>query len=243
MTLDSETRPADARTEPPMDRTRQAAPQVYERLRERIMALELAPGTVLPRNELAALYGVSQTPVREALIKLGEEGLVDIFPQHATVVSRIDITAALQAHFLRRAVELELVHELAQRPEGERALLVAQLRGHIARQQVAAAGDSPAWGLFTAADHDFHQELYRATGMETLWPLTRQRAGHVDRLRRLNLPAKGKAQSVLRDHKAITAALAAGDGAVAQAAVRKHLAGTLSFVHEMREKHPAWVSG
>ena len=63
-----------------LERSRQAAPQVFESLRGLIVDLALPPGTVLPRAELAERYGVSQTPVRDALMKLGEEGLVDIFP-------------------------------------------------------------------------------------------------------------------------------------------------------------------
>src|SRR4051794_94845 len=79
-----------------LDRSRHAAPQVFERLREMILVLDLVPGTVLSRAELAARFGVSQTPIRDALLRLGEEGLVDIFPQHATVVSRINLASARQ---------------------------------------------------------------------------------------------------------------------------------------------------
>ena len=111
-----------------LDRTRQAAPQVFERLREAILSLELAPGAVLSRLELAKRFAVSQTPVRDALLKLGQEGLVDIFPQHATVVSRIDLASAKQAHFLRRSIELEVVRTLAARPD---AALVARLRTQV----------------------------------------------------------------------------------------------------------------
>jgi DNA-binding GntR family transcriptional regulator len=70
-----------------LDRTRLAAPQVLEKLREAILSLELAPGTVLVRQELADRFGVSQTPVREALLRLSEEALVDVFPQHAKHIS------------------------------------------------------------------------------------------------------------------------------------------------------------
>ena len=80
-----------------LDRTRQAAPQVFEQLRERIVSLALPPGTVLARAELAQAFGVSQTPVRDALMRLGEEGLVDVFPQHATLVSRIDTASAARS--------------------------------------------------------------------------------------------------------------------------------------------------
>lgn len=219
-----------------LDRTRLATPQVLEHLREAILALELAPGTVLARQELAEQFGVSQTPVREALMQLNEEGLVDVFPQHATLVSRIDIGAARQAHFLRRAIELELVRDLAlQRPEG----LVEALQRQIARQQALA--EAQQYGDFVAADRRFHQLLYEAAGMAELVDLVGRVSGHVDRLRRLHLPTAGKTALILRDHRAIAEAIAAGDATGAQEALRTHLSGTLSAVEEIRRLHPDYV--
>jgi GntR family transcriptional regulator, rspAB operon transcriptional repressor len=224
-----------------LDRSRQAVPQIADALRELILSLELPPGTVLPRAELAERFGVSQTPVRDALTQLGQDGLVDIYPQHATIVSRIDVPAALRAHFLRRALELEIVRDLAGRTTAEVAALMLPLRDRIAEQKRALAAKD--FGTFTRADHDFHRVLYDAAGMAELWPLIRQRSGHVDRLRRLNLPARGKAQSVLRDHQAIADAIAARQPQAAQDALRKHLAGTLTFVEQVRQRHPDWVIG
>ncbi|HEY2254026.1 MAG TPA: GntR family transcriptional regulator [Variovorax sp.] len=224
-----------------MDRSRYAAPQVFDALRELIVSLELAPGVLLSRAELAERYGVSQTPVRDALMKLGEEGLVDIFPQHATLVSRIDIAAARQAHFLRRSIELELVRAHAAGDAAAGAALVARLRGHIERQTKALAPQ--AYGDFTLADRDFHREMYEAAGFGELWQLVRQRSGHVDRLRRLHLPAKGKAQSVVKDHRAIVNAIERRDPEAAQDALRSHLAGTLAFIDEIRTKYPDYVVG
>jgi GntR family transcriptional regulator, rspAB operon transcriptional repressor len=230
--------PASAQAHKPrsLDRKRQAAPQVFDRLREAILALELAPGAVLARNELAAMFGVSQTPVRDALIKLSEEGLVDIFPQHATVVSRIDVAQALQAHFLRRAIELEVAATLAAQPT---ELLVAQLRAQIEVQSAVAAGDD--YGKFIAADREFHRLMYVAAGVPDLFDLVRQRSGHVDRLRRLHLPSAGKAKAVVRDHRRIVEAIAAGDAAQARERVREHLSGTLSQAERIRADHPDYV--
>ncbi|MGC3983784.1 MAG: GntR family transcriptional regulator [Pseudorhodoferax sp.] len=219
-----------------LDRTRLAAPQVLERLREAILDLELVPGTVLARQALAEQFGVSQTPVREALLRLAEEGLVDVFPQHATLVSRIDLRAARQAHFLRRSIELELVRELAlRRPQG----LVEALRRQIALQQALA--EAQQYGEFVAADRQFHQLLYAAADMAALVELVGRVSGHVDRLRRLHLPTAGKTASILRDHRAIAEAIAAGDGAAAQEALRAHLSGTLSAVEEIRQQFPDYV--
>ena len=80
-----------------LEKSRHAAPQVFEHLREQIMSLSLIPGTVLSRAELVEQFGVSQTPIRDALMRLAEEGLVDIYPQHATVVCPINIALARQA--------------------------------------------------------------------------------------------------------------------------------------------------
>jgi len=219
-----------------LDRTRLAAPQVLEKLREAILALELVPGTVLARQELADRFGVSQTPVREALLRLSEEGLVDVFPQHATLVSRIDIAAAREAHFLRRSIELELVHQLAQQ---ETPGLVEQLKGVIAQQAALAA--SQRYGDFVNADRAFHRLMYEAGGVLGLWDLVGRVSGHVDRLRRLHLPTAGKTEAILRDHRAIVRAIEAKDPAAAQAALRKHLSGTLSAVNEICKQHPDYV--
>ncbi len=219
-----------------LDRTRQATPQVLERLRASILSLDLVPGTVLVRQELAERFGVSQTPVREALLRLHEEGLVDVFPQHATLVSRIDIAAARQAHFLRRAIELELVRELAlQRPEG----LVAALRQQIALQDALAKAKQ--YENFVAADRRFHALLYEAAGMQGLQDVVGRGSGHVDRLRRLHLPTAGKTASILKDHRAITAGIAANDPLAAQEALRTHLSGTLSAVAAICRQHPDYV--
>jgi DNA-binding GntR family transcriptional regulator len=220
-----------------LDRDRQAAPQVFERLRKLITSLELPPGSPLSRNALAEQFGVSSTPIRDALMRLEEEGLVDVFPQHATVVSRIDIGLAQQAHFLRQALELEIVKALALE---HAAPLIGELNNAIAQQQnFAKAGD---FEKFMAADNDFHRQLYAATSHEGLWDLVRSRSGHIDRLRRLHLPTPGKAQDILRHHKLIVAAIGAHQPDDAQRHLRKHLSGTLGYLAEIRSRFPEYLS-
>ncbi|MEK9283529.1 MULTISPECIES: GntR family transcriptional regulator [unclassified Bradyrhizobium] len=228
---------AASRPGPRLDRARQAAPQVFERLRNAILALELPPGSPLSRAELAAQFGVSSTPVRDALMRLEEEGLVDVFPQHATVVSRVDVGRAQQAHFLRQALELEIVRLLAASRDSS---LIIRLDHAIAlQQQFAKAGDFES---FMAADNDFHAQLYAAAGKQELWTLVRSRSGHIDRLRRLHLPSPGKAQNILRHHKLITRAIEAGDADAAQQHLRTHLSGTLSELDKIRARHPEYLS-
>jgi DNA-binding GntR family transcriptional regulator len=220
-----------------LDRDRQAAPQVFERLRGMIISLELPPGSPLSRAALAAQFGVSSTPIRDALMRLEEEGLVDVFPQYATVVSRVDVRLAQQAHFLRQAVELEIVRMLALRHDDA---FVAELNATIIRQQqFAKAGD---FEKFMAADNEFHAQLYMATDKQDIWSLVRSRSGHIDRLRRLHLPSPGKAQDIVRHHKLIAKAIAAGEPEEAQRHLRTHLSGTLSELAQIRSRYPEYLS-
>ncbi|KQR41539.1 transcriptional regulator [Acidovorax sp. Leaf160] len=228
--------PSPMKTPHKLDRTRQAAPQVFEWLRAAILSLELAPGTPLARAELAERFDLSQTPVRDALIRLSEEGLVDIFPQHATLVSRIDLHSAEQAQFLRCAIELEVVRTLALAGD---AVLAGRLAA-LVDTQAALAGQGGE--DFIAADQAFHRTLYDAAGVPDLYELVRRRSGHLDRLRRLDLPSPGNSDRVVRDHRRIVDALAARDPDAAQAALRAHLSGTLGRVADIRARYPEYIA-
>lgn len=224
-----------------LDRSRHAAPQVFEQLRARIVSMELAPGRVLVRSELAEAFGLSQTPIRDALIKLGEEGLVQIFAQHATVVSRIDLAAATQAHLLRQALELEIVERLA---AGEAdAALEARLTDALARQEATGTLTDADCVEFIEADQAFHQAMYVALGREALWALVRRQSGHIDRLCRLHLPEAGNIASVLAQHEQIAATIARREPSAARTAVREHLNDLLGRIDEIRRLYPESVTG
>ncbi|HEX2116335.1 MAG TPA: GntR family transcriptional regulator [Alphaproteobacteria bacterium] len=219
------------RTPGHLDRSRQVAPQIFETLRVRILSLELKPNTLLSRAALQAEFGVSQTPVRDALMRLEQEGLVEIYPQHATLVARIDLRAARQAHFLRLAIELEAVRRVAAEHD---SAFVPTLRQAVD----ALRSSADDYEAFAGADRAFHQLFYEAAGVPDLFHLVGRHSGHIDRLRRLNLPLPGKMEAVIRDHEALVAAVARGDAEGAAAILRRHLSGTLSIVDQIRERHP-----
>ena len=221
-----------------LDRSRYAVPQLYEQLRQKIVSLELLPGAPLSRVQLSAEFNVSQTPVREALLKLAEERLVDVFPQAATKVSLIDIPFAQETHFLRLALELEIMRELALKSD---PALVVELKSILARQE--ALRDNEDFGGFTQSDGAFHRCLYRAVGKEALWKLVQSRSGHIDRIRRLHLPVVGKLSRIVTDHSKIVAAIEKGDLAEAQQSLRMHLSETLASMGQIRAAHPQFFTG
>ena len=219
-----------------LDRSRSASVQVYEHLRELIVTLALPPGATLSRTELAEYFNVSLTPVRDALSRLDEERLVEVFPQHVTRVRAVDLQSARESQFLRLSVELEVVHMLAQEPNPS---LASTLLGLIARQQdYLKHGDL---ANFTAIDLELHKAMYQAAGIANLWQRIRAGSGNLDRLRRLHLPVNGKAQSILQQHTEIAYAIARGDPVQAQAWVRKHLSGTLSELDALRSRYPDFL--
>lgn len=212
-----------------------AAARVYSRLRAQIISLELAPDTTLVRNDIAEAFGVSQSPVREAIQKLEQEGLVISYPQSRTVVSKIDVAHARETQFLRVGVELEVAQTLAR--AGEPALLAPTAR---LLQMQKLAGDDRDIGEFNTLDRLFHLSLFEAAGVRALWHLISDRSGHIDRLRRLNLPDPGKMAEVVRHHEAILDAIASGDREAVEAAVRTHLSGTLAATQKIMDQYPQY---
>jgi DNA-binding GntR family transcriptional regulator len=216
-----------------LDASRPAAEQVFDDLRHRIITLQLEPGTAINRAALQATYGLSSTPVRDALSRLSEEGLVEIFPQSATRVSLIDVAAARQAQFLRRAVEQEALRILAALPDRD---FVPELESIVMRQRsCAAAKDHDG---FVELDYLFHFRLVELAGAGDLFALVRRHGGQIDRIRRLHLPVAGKMREIVREHGLIVKALQAGDAAAAQAHVRDHLSRSLAYAATLKTAHP-----
>jgi GntR family transcriptional regulator, rspAB operon transcriptional repressor len=223
-------------------RTRQSASlrragKVFDQLREMIITLELAPGTMLDRQELQKIFGVSSTPVRDQLLRLSEEGLVEIVPQSATRVSLIDISKAREAQFLRRALEIEVAKVACDLPEKQ---FVQDLREIVDRQRECA--NKSNLQAFDALDGAFHQRLFEAAGVPDLYALIRQRSGHIDRIRRLHLPVVGKTQEVIRDHDLIIKAIAKSKTDEAQFRLRDHLSRSLAYSPKLREKYPTYFA-
>jgi DNA-binding GntR family transcriptional regulator len=214
-----------------------ASQQIHDAMRERVVSLELAPGQGLSRMEIAEYYGVSQTPVRDAMMKLEEEGLLVIFPQSKTMVSKIDVDQAREAQFLRLSLELEVTRRLASTDDGDgREDRLATARKVLSMQGAAlAAGDI---GRFARLDKLFHGALCQAAGVANLWNIIKSHSGHVDRLRNLNLPDPGKPANIMEYHTEILANIKTGDTAAAEKAVREHLSGTLATVDQIIARHP-----
>lgn len=216
------------------------AEQIYADLRARIVSLELQPNQSLSRTELSDHYGISQTPLRDALLKLEREGLVDIYPQSRTLVTRIDTRLVRETQFLRAAVEVEIAALLAAQEDKS---VLAPAREALDRQ-VAIAEGKGGFEAFIQLDKEFHRQLFVAAGKPGLHALIDERSGQLDRVRRfhLHLPNEGKMQQVLADHREILDALYASRVEDAHLAMRRHLSGTLQRLDDLKAEYPEHFS-
>ena len=213
-----------------------AATRVYLEVRREIVSLQLAPGTTLGRAEIAARFQVSQSPVREAMLLLEQDGLVVSYPQSRTLVTRIDQERISEEHFLRIALESEVVRRLATSPDDA---TIIKLRGFL-RLQEALVGDLEQTALFKQLDDAFHEALFGGAGQPGLYRTLVAKTGHLARVRSLDLPQKGKMRAVYDGHKQIVDAIADGDAEGAAAAMRQHLSSTIDRIPQLRKAHPEY---
>lgn len=204
---------------------------IYLKLRQMVLTLELAPGAALSENELAASLGVSRTPVRESLILLAQEGLVQVFPKIGSFVSRVDPAQVADAQFLREAVELAALDDLPERLDPP---AVAELRANLERQQHADLGLED----FFALDEAFHQGLMRLSGHGNAWTTVAAAKGHLDRARRLGLHENVSPAVFVTQHHAIFEAVTSGDIPLARTAMRAHLRAVFSDIERIRAHSP-----
>ena len=192
------------------------AERVYGALRRRIRELALPPGAPLRKEEIALELGVSRAPVSEAIARLAEEGLVEVFPQHGSFVAPIRAADVRESLFIRTALETEAMRRLA--PVAGPAL-IATLEENLAAQ--AEALDDLA--RFYDLDEALHAAIFAATETPRALKLLDAVRAPVDRMRRLALPGAGRPQDTLDEHRRLVEALRSGDAEFAAAAMRVHL--------------------
>ncbi|GLK72425.1 GntR family transcriptional regulator [Ancylobacter dichloromethanicus] len=215
-----------------------ASARIYEMLRERIVGGEMLPGAPVSEKELAERYQVSRTPVREALLRLADERLIDIFPQRGTFVSRINVEALRDGMVIREALERVAVRRAAAQVSDAD---IAELRLILERQQ--ASERARDWGGFHAGDEDFHRRIAVLSGHPNLWRVARQEKVQIDRCRVLHLPISGRRQMVMDEHRAILDGLAARDPDAADRAMAEHLGNVLPGLDELLRARPDYFEG
>jgi DNA-binding GntR family transcriptional regulator len=211
-------------------------PQVYRILREQIIQAELMPGERVSEAEIAKGLSVSRQPVREAFIKLSEEGLVQVLPQRGTYVTRISAASVRDVRFVREAIEADIVRQVA----SERvAGTIEELRDQIARQKQVPQDDRTA---FLRLDELFHHTLAAAAGRAYAWSVIESVKAQMDRVRFLSVDDM-QVGRLIEQHERIVDAIAAGDVGGAEQALRTHLREILKSLPEIARSQAEFFDG
>ncbi|MEV8605242.1 GntR family transcriptional regulator [Streptomyces griseoviridis] len=199
--------------------------KAYAYLKDTVLTDPGMQGAFLSEQEIADRIGVSRTPIREALLLLAAEGLVELVPKRGARVAPLTGREITELMELRGIVERYAAQQLV---AGDR-IPVAELRALLDRQAGLTGPDQAR--EFIAVDHLFHSTLVSAVG-NTL--LDRHYEGLRSRQVRAGVVAlfnrQGRQDAVLHEHGAILDALVSGDAQAACAAIDGHLESTLKVL-------------
>ena len=192
------------------------ASDIVERIVDAVMAGQLRPGTRLGEQQLAQLFGVSRTIVREALIRLETRGIVHVSTRRGWFVIEPSIEEAREAFDARRAIELGILHSV----DKVDADAINKLKQHVAQEQDAIrSGDVAARSYLLG---DFHVCMADALGSRLLADILRDLTARTILISMLYQSTHDAAESCA-EHVEIVAAMEAGDRARAAALMARHI--------------------
>jgi DNA-binding GntR family transcriptional regulator len=204
-------------TEVPLE-NRTLREQVVDYLREEILANRLAPGTELGEVMLAQSLGISRGPLREALGQLAAEGLVTIVPRRGAVVKTLSQQEFLDSYEVREALESLAIKLAVPRLGNSDRAKLRRMCGEMER--AAEAGNTER---FFEINRDFHALLVRASGNKTLAQMHAHLVAQMGRLLKKSVELRGGVLKSAAEHRAIVAAVDAGDAVLAARLLEEHI--------------------
>ena len=213
--------------------------EIYPVLRKAILDLYVCPGTELSIRNLCEYYHAGRSPVRDAVMRLQQEGLVTILPQRGIMVSLIDLDIEAQERYMRLAVETAVTRDFAVRHTTD------QLREaeRLLQQQVDwlqhGEGD---YRSFLDLDDAFHEYFYVAMGQDFCFRTMQQSGGFYRRMRLLCCQVQQMSLN-LEQHGLILQAVRTGDADGVARALSNHLQKLDYEEKELQEKYPYMFKG
>lgn len=186
-------------------------------IKDNIIGLELAPGSLISENELAEEMCLSRTPIREALIDLSKVKMIEITPQKRSTVAYIDYDLVEEARFMRNVLECAVIELVCQLRTDED---LKKLEENVKLQRFYL--ENGACGSLMELDNLFHKTLFEIAQKQLAYQMIQQMSIHFDRVRSIALNTV-KDFKIVQDHENMIDALAKSDAALAKAIMEKHL--------------------
>lgn len=192
--------------------------QVYASLEQDILSGELAKGQTVTENELSVRLGVSRTPIRGALRRLAEEGLVDTAPNRRATVVGISIEDLIDTYKIRMRLEGLSSALAAERMTDEEK---AKLSDFVELSEYYISKKDTEH--LRQLDTEFHSMIYKASGNRMLCRILSELHRNITRYRKVSLSTPGRLESSVAEHREILTAIIKGDSALADKLTSQHI--------------------
>lgn len=208
---------------------------IYKVLKESIMNLALAPGETISEIEISEALNVSRTPVREAIVRLSEEKLINVFPQKGSVVSKINLNLVEEAIFLRKLCEKELYKIVCEDENAD--TLIKALEKNVLYQEMAVNYDEDFYEFFRL-DNQFHLSIFDYYNKKNVWKSIKRLCTHYDRLRLLDSLEKMNLYENINQHKEIIEIFKNKDTDKINSLISRHLYNFKEVIDIFIKRHP-----
>lgn len=206
-------------------------------LKDNIIRLEMAPGSVISDRDVAVQLGLSRTPVREALLDLAKVRIIEIYPQKGSSVALVDYAMVEEARFVRSVLETAVVGVVCSVINEEQ---LKQLESHVKLQQFYhSQGDTEKLGEL---DNEFHRMLFQIAQKMQAFEMMQSLTIHFDRVRNMSLNTV-KDQKWVEDHEKILDAIRRNDPDQARSMMEKHLCRYKVDEQAIRDEYPQFFKG
>ena len=211
--------------------------QIYRILRRDIVHCLIAPGTPLSEKDVSVRFDVSRQPVREAFIKLAENGLIQIRPQRGSYVNKISMQQVRNGCFVRQAIECAVARRAAMLINDSQSY---QLEQNLHQQRIAI--DRKQLNDFFQLDDEFHQKLAQIADCQLAWDTIENIKATMDRVRYMSLDHVSPPEKLLSQHQDIFAALEKKDVDGVDQAMTRHLQEIGETVQLIRQENRDWFT-
>ena len=190
----------------------------YQLLKQDIMSFALAPGEAISAAKVASRYGVSRTPALEAIVKLEKEGLVDIYPQSKTLVSRINLSRTRQEWYVRYTLEIGMAERFIRKVTQD---TIQAMERNL--RQMELARDEAGRSLYLTLDHGFHDIIYDTAGEFLAKEIIHTQITHYNRIRYLTDLTPPVREKTILEHRQLISAARKKDEGLFEECLKAHI--------------------
>ena len=222
--------------------------KVFEYLYNDILFLKLKPGQLIKEKEISTKLDVSRTPIREALLKLEDEGLVEIYPQRGTYISKISIESVYESHFIRESIEIATVKNAIEYGSVDFFKELNDINNKYKNKltdnninMLYKIKEKNINNLYRV-DEEFHKKISTFSFDKKIWNLLNTIKTDMNRVRLLGLNDPGRPFLVHKEHQIILDSIIKKDNHEAEIAVKKHLKYIFKEIKSAKNKYEMFFS-